>query len=150
MRPQSMFSTLVLHCMYLAYRMLELTQFANTSGPSLHFKTYVILHLHWLIWIHVFVSCISHIQPPNISYFSINTGLLLELKEDDGVCNTYSRYGSTCAELSNTKSCIALLKSSDRSLGLNTGFLKSAHKHVHFFGGLFFNILFSTFGMIMQ
>ena len=29
-------------------------------------------------------------------------------------------------------------------------FRYSAHKHVHFFGGLFFNILFSIFGLIMQ
>ena len=33
---------------------------------------------------------------------------------------------------------------------LNTGFIKSAHKHMHFFWGLFFNILFSAFEMIAQ
>ena len=32
----------------------------------------------------------------------------------------------------------------------NTGFVKSAHKHVHFFLGLIFNILFSIFEMNMQ
>ena len=32
----------------------------------------------------------------------------------------------------------------------NTGFVKSAHKHVHFWGGLIFNILFSNFEMNMQ
>ena len=32
----------------------------------------------------------------------------------------------------------------------NTGFVKSAHKHVHLFLGLIFNILFSIFEMNMQ
>ena len=34
------------------------------------------------------------------------------------------------------------------NIGYNTGFVKSAHKHVHFFGGGY--ILFSTLGLTMQ
>ena len=33
---------------------------------------------------------------------------------------------------------------------MNIGFIKSAHKHVHFFGGLIFNILFSVFEMNIE
>ena len=31
-----------------------------------------------------------------------------------------------------------------------TGFVKNAHKHVHFFWGLIFNILFSNFEVNVQ